>query len=102
MQHPSSHRNRSRGDTVNDHAKVAVKIINALGPVSLDDVRVLAAAQVHATLALVEQQRTANLIAAYGPIPMTDENRDDIARQHRTADSPRREGQHRSDVHRPR
>lgn len=51
-----------------DHAAEARKIMSAELAVPRDQVGIFAvqAAQVHATLALAEEQRTANLVAFYG------------------------------------
>ncbi|WP_065962409.1 hypothetical protein [Curtobacterium sp. UCD-KPL2560] len=66
----------TRPSTAEAHAEEARRLLSLVRPTALEDDEllefmafpspnsVLAAAQVHATLALVEEQRTANLIAA--------------------------------------
>ena len=52
-----------------DHAAEARRLLNESGPYGVPLPEASAAAQVHATLALVEQQRIANLIAIATAIP---------------------------------
>lgn len=67
----------NRPSTATEHADEARRLAGLIRPTALESdevaeylsfenpTAVLAAAQVHATLALVEEQRTANLIAAF-------------------------------------
>lgn len=69
--------NTRRPQTAEEHAAEARRLLNLIRPDGLttteyneylafdNSTAIVAAAQVHASLALVEEQRTANLVAAY-------------------------------------